>query len=107
MHSVKGDYAIPREGRGKLSPGSAILVIGMSALMMFSAGRAQAQTQTSAALMVPAPPAVIGNVWNGMDHQPTAASDPPLDTTIEETIDHTLDALDRQLLQLKLPKLAS
>jgi hypothetical protein len=102
MQSMHAGNIIPLQDSGQLNFGGATLCIGLFVALTFSAVSAKAQT--SATLRGPAPPAVIGNVWNGMDHQPTAASDPPLDTSVQQTIDRTLEALDKQLLQFKLPE---
>jgi hypothetical protein len=62
-------------------------------------GAASARAQTTAAA-----PSVNANIWNGKDHQPTASSAPPLSAKHEKKVDTTLNALDKQLLDQKLPK---
>jgi hypothetical protein len=50
-------------------------------------------------------PTTEGNVWNGLDHQPTPADVPPADEAQQQKINHKLDKLDQQLLNYQLPKL--
>jgi hypothetical protein len=50
-------------------------------------------------------PTSEGNVWNGMDHQPTPSEVPPASAQQQAKINHKLSKLDQQLLNYKLPKL--
>jgi len=46
-----------------------------------------------------------GNVWGGLDHQPTPSEVAPLNNQQEQAkINHKLSKLDQQLLNYKLPK---
>ena len=65
---------------------------------------ALAQTAAPAASSSTAVPSVNANRWNGKDHQPTAAAEPPLSAKRKSKEDHTLNSLDKQLLDQKLPK---
>jgi hypothetical protein len=50
-------------------------------------------------------PTSEGNIWNGLDHQPTPADVPSIGSAQQAQISHKLDNLDQQLLNYKLPKL--
>jgi hypothetical protein len=50
-------------------------------------------------------PTTEGNVWGGLDHQPTPADVPPSTAQQQAKINHKLDKLDQQLLNFQLPKL--
>jgi hypothetical protein len=50
-------------------------------------------------------PSSEGNVWGGLDHQPTPSEVAPLNNQQEQAkINHKLSKLDQQLLNYKLPK---
>ena len=50
-------------------------------------------------------PSAEGNVWGGLDHQPTPSEVAPLNNQQEQAkINHKLSKLDQQLLNYKLPK---
>jgi hypothetical protein len=50
-------------------------------------------------------PSSEGNVWGGLDHQPTPSEVAPLNNQQQQAkINHKLSKLDRQLLNYKLPK---
>jgi hypothetical protein len=51
-------------------------------------------------------PTAEGNVWNGLDHQPTPSEIAPVGNAQEQArINHKLSKLDQQLLNDPLPKL--
>jgi hypothetical protein len=80
-----------------LSIRNTVIVLG---LLCTGPVGAMAQTTASPAVV----PSANANVWNGHDHQPTAASAPPLSARREKKVDTTLNALNKQLLDQKLPK---
>lgn len=49
-------------------------------------------------------PTSEGNVWNGMDHQPTEAQVPQGTLQQQQQINNQLNQLDQQLMNQKLPK---
>jgi hypothetical protein len=50
-------------------------------------------------------PSSEGNVWGGLDHQPTPSEVAPLNNQQQQAkINHKLGKLDQQLLNYKLPK---
>jgi hypothetical protein len=50
-------------------------------------------------------PSSEGNVWGGLDHQPTPSEIAPLTNQQQQAkINHKLNKLDQQLLNYKLPK---
>jgi hypothetical protein len=49
-------------------------------------------------------PTAEGNVWNGMDHQPTEADVPQGNMQQQQQINNQLNQLDQQLMNEKLPK---
>jgi len=49
-------------------------------------------------------PASEGNIWNGVDHQPTEADVPPISMQKQDKINHKLQKLDQELLNAPLPK---
>jgi hypothetical protein len=51
-------------------------------------------------------PTSEGNVWNGLDHQPTPSEVAPINNPNQQAqINHTLRKLDKELLKDPLPKL--
>jgi len=51
-------------------------------------------------------PTAEGNVWNGLDHQPTPSEIAPVGNAQQQArINHKLSKLDQQLLNDPLPKL--
>jgi hypothetical protein len=50
-------------------------------------------------------PTSEGNVWNGLDHQPTPSEVAPINNPQQQSqVNHTLNHLDNQLLNQPLPK---
>jgi hypothetical protein len=50
-------------------------------------------------------PASEGNIWNGLDHQPTPSETAPINNPRRQAhVNHTLNKLDQQLLNDPLPK---
>ena len=50
-------------------------------------------------------PSSEGNVWNGLDHQPTPSETAPISNPQQQAhVNHTLGKLDKELLNDPLPK---
>ncbi|GAB0112719.1 hypothetical protein [Acidisoma sp. C75] len=81
------------------------LALGAALLLAPAAALAQGTAANPAATVDGQVPSAEGNVWNGLDHQPTASDVPPIaDTKQNQQINNTLDQLNRQLQQYQLPK---
>jgi hypothetical protein len=86
--------------------GTAALVLGSVLLLGPVAAPALAQTAPPPGSTINGSvPHAEGNVWNGLDHQPTLAGTVPIHTHRQAQVNHTLGTLDRQLLGDPLPKI--
>jgi hypothetical protein len=94
----------PPNGRG---PAVATLLLGGALMMGPLAGAAVAQSAAPPGSTINGSvPTAEGNVWNGLDHQPTPSEIAPLNNPNQQAlINHTLKKLDKQLLNDPLPKL--
>jgi hypothetical protein len=87
--------------RGKRLLAAALLGFGLGA-----ASQASAQgSNNPAATINGTVPSSEGNIWGGMDHQPTESEVPQGSMQQQQQINNTLQNLDQQLLNEKLPKL--
>ncbi len=77
-----------------------------AALVLGSAGAASAQSSGNPASTINGTvPTSEGNIWGGLDHQPTPGEVAPGSPQQQAKINHKLNKLDQQLLNYKLPKL--
>ncbi|HTI00980.1 MAG TPA: hypothetical protein VL752_08545 [Acidisoma sp.] len=65
---------------------------------------AQSNSANPAATINGSVPKSEGNIWNGMDHQPTEAEVPQGNMQQQQQINNQLNQLDQQLMNEKLPK---
>jgi hypothetical protein len=76
--------------------------------MLIATAIVPARAQTSpppGSTITGAVPSSEGNVWGGLDHQPTPSEVAPLNNQQQQAkINHKLGKLDQQLLNYKLPK---
>lgn len=73
-------------------------------LVLTLAAPAFAQSTNPAATINGTVPSSEGNVWGGLDHQPTEADVPPATAKQQEKINRKLQKLNNQLLDAPLPK---
>lgn len=66
--------------------------------------RAQSGSANPAATVNGTVPTAQGNVWNGLDHQPTEAEVPQGSAQQQTKINDQLDQLGQQLMNAKMPK---
>jgi len=66
--------------------------------------RAQSGPPNPAATINGTVPTAEGNVWNGMDHQPTEAEVPQGSAQQQNQINNQLNQIDQQLMNAKMPK---
>lgn len=79
------------------------LLMGVG-LVTITPALAQTGSANPAATVNGTVPSSEGNVWNGLDHQPTEADVPPTTMQQQDKINHKLQKLDQQLLNAPLPK---
>jgi hypothetical protein len=81
---------------------------GIALLAVLIAPIVPAHAQTSpppGSTITGAVPSSEGNIWGGLDHQPTPSEIAPLNNQQQQAkINHKLSKLDQQLLNYKLPK---
>lgn len=84
---------------------AAILVIGLLlGAVPLAPADAQGTTANPAATVNGSVPTSEGNVWNGMDHQPTPADVPQTTMQQQQKINNQLNQIDQQLMNDKMPK---
>lgn len=84
----------------------ALAVLGCGVAPMATAF-AQGAPANPAATVNGTVPAAQGNVWNGLDHQPTQSDVPPMGSSQQQQVNKTLNQLDNQLMNQPLPKVPS
>jgi hypothetical protein len=82
---------------------AATALLGMS-LGLAPAAFAQSGGNNPAATVNGTVPTAEGNVWGGMDHQPTEAEVPQGTIKQQDKINHKLQTLDQQLMNAPLGK---
>lgn len=87
----------------RLSVATLATVFLLGALPLAPA-RAQNGGANPAATINGSVPTSEGNVWNGMDHQPTPADVPPTTMQQQQQINNQLNQIDQQLMNDKMPK---
>lgn len=103
-HRAIPDAASRRWGLSRLAQ-LALAVIGCGVAPMAAAFAQAAPANNPAATVNGVVPSAQGNVWNGMDHQPTQSEVPPMgNTQQQQQVNKTLDQLDNQLMNQPMPK---
>ena len=101
MDRSSGSQAPSASGRGSVT---LLLAIALMLAPMAQAARAQT-TATPGSTINGTVPTSEGNVWNGLDHQPTPAEIAPLNNPHRSAKEvHTLNKLNNELLNYPLPK---
>lgn len=100
MHRMRGFLPYPR-----ISMAAVALALGAGiALAPMASVMAQSQPSPGATINGTVPTSE-GNVWNGLDHQPTPADVPPItNPQTADKINGELNKLDQKLMNDKLPK---
>jgi hypothetical protein len=102
MDRIPGAAALIAHGR----PAATLLLCGVLMLALIVRPTLAQTAAPPGSTINGSVPSSEGNVWNGFDHQPTAADAGPSGTAKHQArINHKLSKLDQQLLNDPLPKI--
>lgn len=100
MTKIRHCNEAAKPGRG-LAAAALCLILGTAPL---APALAQSNGANPAATINGSVPSSEGNVWNGMDHQPTAADVPQGNLQQQQQINNQLNQIGQQLMNDQLPK---